>query len=189
MNKPSIDLIRSGVILEKFTSSSGLELDWKLDIDKLHLSASYRACPLVEALQDITPSPIRNQLSIAGIDRGGYILTLFNRAFSGILKVNKDNTIEIERPIGNWECILWEDVVTTGASITRAIKALSKHGIKVIQTICILDRRKEFLGQIHTDMIGYHPIANHYLKIDSLFTTADLEEARLVPDYTSVKGG
>ena len=175
-----VKLIEVGIIHEKKTSHSGLELDWRWDLDRLSNDAKD---DLTEALDDLTRG-----CTVAGIERGGTRLTLTTDV-SAILSVRHDKSIVIETQLCHWECSLRDDVVTTGRSMIDAEKALGKHGIKVVQRVCVLDRREEWPSD-HCPFAEYEdhptfcspPCIDTNLEITSLFMTADLVEAGLVPD-------
>ncbi len=150
MNRDDLLLqaVKCCIIREPFTSHSGLRLDWQCDL--LQSLGSYE-----DYVKALAPST-----TLAGIELGGYILA---RASGwGAILVRKDGSVyyPFSKPL---QVSLLDDVVTTGRSMQEAECALAKHGIKVYERLCVLDRRSEVPG--HADM---------ELNIRSLFTSEDV---------------
>ncbi len=172
-----VSLIAPGIRHEPLKSHSGLELDWWWDVLEVNNDI------LAEKMHWVHPFS-----NYAGIETGGWNLVQLAPGRPGKLSVNKSEEVEIHAKWGgllSWEVILWDDVVTTGQSMIEAEGALSKHGIEVVQRVCVLDRREEFNDQIKANCpCGGFSLCNGcrglHLEVTSLFTTSDLVAAGLV---------
>lgn len=156
-----LEIVRSCRVDEPKTSHSGLELTHWYDI-----SLAGRGRGLVALSRAIGQDPDRKDYeNCAGIYLGGWMLAVVSD-FKGVVRIEKDGTCRIDRPISSWDVVLVDDVYTTGASLKDGEAALAKHGITVVERVVVLDRRGEFPDD---------PRVDHDLEVRSLFTSADLE--------------
>ena len=183
-------LISKGIETGDFELHSGSRSSWRWNLDSCDWQKElpYWIDTLVED----------NSINRAGIETGGQLLAWMSPSFTGMLRITKEGIVYIRRPLRSWQVILIDDVVTTGQSMEDAEIALDKHGIEVVQRICVLDRREEescrIVNQHRQHNKSYERgvlcdnggfwCNNWDMKVSSLFKTSDLVAAGLVPERT-----
>lgn len=128
-------VLRTAIVHEPFVSHSGLELPWKWELERLGVPGlKLVSAALTEVCQ---------QGAIAGIDRGGWTLSVHMNRRPKVLVQNGD--LVFADPKSHWRqpVTLIDDVRTTGHSLRAAEMVLNDYGIEVIEHLVVFDRCAE----------------------------------------------
>jgi len=160
----------------KFTLKSGIQSDTYIDMrsvistPSLLIDISYQLGKLLGKLSDSTENKTLCGVPLGGLPYAVCMSTIYN--IPSILlrdkqkKYGMKNIIEGLQNNQNSEinCILVEDIITTGSSILSSIKKLEDNGINISNILVIVDREEG----------GFNLIKNMGYDIQSLFKLSDL---------------
>lgn len=128
-----------------YTLSSGKQSKFYYDIKEAMGEPSNLQKIFAKLMEEI---PITTDLFI-GIEYGGVPLAVTCSIMTGkpyaILRKNKKRhgtLTKIDGFKGKGNVVLLDDVLTTGNSIRKAEKFLTKHGYNIIKTLTVVDRSK-----------------------------------------------
>lgn len=74
------------------------------------------------------------------------------------------------------QCVLIEDVITTGASILETIDALKAHGVQVTDICTLIDRNQGGADKLREQGYNVYSIMNLHQIIDVLYTNKKISE-------------
>lgn len=150
------DLVEEkALIWGKFTLSSGLESPWYLDLKKVLLlpeGAYLIGQATLELLQE------EAYTAVGGYGLGGQLMTSAvvtvswpsARPIRGFYILEQDCGLVIKGhfPPGGIAVALVDDVLTSGKSLARAIKAVQANGCRVGQIVVVIDRGQGGLARL-----------------------------------------
>ena len=120
--------------------------------------------------------PRSENIVVAGVPMGGIpiassVSVLFDIPMIMIRPARKKHGTKnlIEGDFEGKECVLIEDVVTTGGSVLNTIRGAEKEGLKIAEIIVIFDRQEG----------GVERLKNEGYVVKSLFQISDFFKARL----------
>ena len=161
-------LIKNAFFKEKITLSSGKTSDFYIDARRVTLSAegvTLCAKVILELLKGekvdsiggptLGADPLLGAIGVLSFQQGNPINTFIIR--KAPKPYGKQQQIEGPLLDPKMNIILIDDVATTGKSFMESIEVLSKMGIKIKKSICIVDRNeggREALAKLGCELVS-----------------------------------